>query len=41
MLPLLILLIEGENDPPPIRVLNRGLRTRGEGRGEGRVVEGL
>ena len=39
MLPVLLLLIE-ENDSP-IRVLNRGLRIRGEGRGEGRVVEGL
>jgi len=34
---LLLLLIEGENDNDPIRVLNRGVRIRGEGR----VVEGL
>jgi hypothetical protein len=32
---LMVLLLKGENDP--IRVLNRGLRIRGEGRG----VEGL
>jgi hypothetical protein len=32
---LLLLLLKGESDP--IRVLNRGLRIRGEGR----VVEGL
>ena len=37
LMPLLFLVLEGENDP--IRVLNRGVRIRGEGRVV--VVEGL